>query len=139
MPLLMESPFTAHGNLLIPVLEYSADYRFACMPALTKKDIREHFPDVLPPGLDIAKGIESGQIELVQTSGTTDDKITNLWNQKWWDASEQSIVETQQLLDEIRHGRTSRGDTGQPEECRLCLRRRGPTHGKATPVRASCI
>ena len=30
----------------------------------------------------------SGEIELVQTSGTTDDKITNLWNQRWWDASE---------------------------------------------------
>jgi phenylacetate-coenzyme A ligase PaaK-like adenylate-forming protein len=60
------------------------------MPALTKKDIRAHFPHVLPPAQDMDLGIATGEIQLVETSGTTDDKITNIWNQAWWDASERS-------------------------------------------------
>jgi len=45
---------------------------------------------VLPPGQSIDLGIASGKIHLVDTSGTTDDKITNIWNQEWWDASERA-------------------------------------------------
>ncbi len=67
------------------------DYRFAAMPALTKKDIRENFPgSILPVNKDIALGMASGEIDLVETSGTTNDKITNIWNQKWWDAAERA-------------------------------------------------
>src|SRR3972149_7917776 len=73
-----------------PGAHYLADVRFAAMPALTKRDIREHFPHVLPPYRDIGQGLASGKIQLVETSGTTDDKITNIWNQEWWDASERA-------------------------------------------------
>jgi phenylacetate-coenzyme A ligase PaaK-like adenylate-forming protein len=63
--------------------------RYAAMPALTKKDIREHFPDgFVPPGKDVKQGLESGEIGFVQTSGTSDVRVTNIWNQKWWDESE---------------------------------------------------
>jgi phenylacetate-coenzyme A ligase PaaK-like adenylate-forming protein len=75
---------------LDPGTLHHVDVRFSVMPALTKKDIREHFPNVLPPGRDIAKGLACGEIQLVETSGTTDDKITNIWNQEWWDASERA-------------------------------------------------
>jgi phenylacetate-coenzyme A ligase PaaK-like adenylate-forming protein len=65
------------------------DARYAAMPALTKQDIREHFPDgFVPPGKDIKRGVESGEIEFVKTSGTSDVSVTNIWNQKWWDESE---------------------------------------------------
>jgi phenylacetate-CoA ligase len=61
------------------------------MPALSKQDIREHFPEgMFPADQDIMRGLADGGIELVDTSGTTDDKITNVWNQKWWDASERA-------------------------------------------------
>ncbi len=83
---------------LDPGPQYSTDVRFSAMPALTKKDIREHFPNVLPPGRKMVDGIARGEIELVQTSGTTDDKITNLWNQKWWDASEQASWKLNKFL-----------------------------------------
>ncbi|HEX7474790.1 MAG TPA: hypothetical protein VF318_02400, partial [Dehalococcoidales bacterium] len=74
---------------LDPGKEYSVDVRYAAQPALTKKDIREHFPKgMLPTGFDLDSGLASGEISLVNSSGTTDDKITNIWNQKWWDASE---------------------------------------------------
>ena len=40
--------------------------------------------------MNIQSGLDSGEISFVSTSGTTDDKVTNIWNQKWWDASERA-------------------------------------------------
>lgn len=81
------------------------DIRFACLPALTKKDIREHsLQETLPEGADIDRAIASGQIALVQTSGTTDDKIINTWNQKWWDASERSSWKLNSWINRIATG-----------------------------------
>ena len=73
-----------------PGLLYPTDLRYSAMPPLTKKDIREHFPNILPSYMNVEQGLASGEITLVTTSGTTDDKITNLWNQDWWDASERA-------------------------------------------------
>jgi phenylacetate-CoA ligase len=70
---------------------HPVDARYAAMPAFTKKDIRQHFPQgLLPASQDISRGLASGEIEFVQTSGTLDDRVTNIWNQKWWDASERA-------------------------------------------------
>jgi phenylacetate-coenzyme A ligase PaaK-like adenylate-forming protein len=72
-----------------PGPRFPVDERFAAMPALTKKDIRDNFPQgMVPEGRDINKGLASDEIQFVETSGTTDDKVTNFWNQRWWDASE---------------------------------------------------
>jgi phenylacetate-CoA ligase len=74
-----------------PGRDRSVDARFAAMPVLTKRDLRDAFPGaILPPELDMNRGLADGEIALVQTSGTTDDKVTNLWHQKWWDASERA-------------------------------------------------
>lgn len=74
-----------------PGPRHAIDARYAALPALTKKDIRDHFPDgFVPPGKDVKQGLESGEIEFVMTSGTSDVSVTNIWNQKWWDASERS-------------------------------------------------
>jgi phenylacetate-coenzyme A ligase PaaK-like adenylate-forming protein len=63
--------------------------RYAAMPALTKKEIRAHFPDgFVPPDKNIKLGLESGEIEFVKTSGTSDVRVANIWNQRWWDESE---------------------------------------------------
>jgi phenylacetate-CoA ligase len=62
------------------------------MPTLTKNDIREHFPQgFVPSGQDIKSGLDSGEIQFVKTSGSSDAlRVTNIWNQKWWDASERA-------------------------------------------------
>ena len=81
------------------------DSRFAALPALTKKDIREHFPQgLLPDGCDLNQGIARGEVSLVDTSGTTSDKITNIWNQKWWDASETSSWKLNSIMSQIATG-----------------------------------
>ena len=68
------------------------DRRYAAMPALTKSDIREHFPQgFVPSGQDIKSGLDSGEIQFVKTSGSSDAlRVTNIWNQKWWDDSEKA-------------------------------------------------
>ncbi len=68
------------------------DERYAAMPVLTKKEIREHFPQgFVPADRDIEKGLASGEINFVQTSGSSDAfRVTNIWNQQWWDAAERA-------------------------------------------------
>lgn len=74
-----------------PGTEFPVDARYAAMPALTKKGIRDHFPDgFVPSGKDTKQGLDRGEIEFVKTSGTTDVSVTNIWNQRWWDESERS-------------------------------------------------
>ncbi len=98
-------PIYKSWRSLDPGREYSVDARFAAMPATTKRDIREHFPEgILPTGRDINLGLKNGEITLVETTGTTDDKIINLWNQKWWDASERASWKLNALANSIATG-----------------------------------
>lgn len=65
------------------------DERYAALPELTKKAMREHFPQgLVPNGRNIEEGLERDEIEYTFTSGTTGEKVINLWNQEWWYASE---------------------------------------------------
>ncbi len=67
----------------------TADARYAALPILTKQDLRAGFPQgLVPAGRSVAEGLQRGEIEYVHTSGTTSEKVTNLWNQSWWNASE---------------------------------------------------
>ena len=83
--------FYSSWRSLDPGPDYPVDDRFAALPALTKKDIRAHFPrGMIPADLDLERALAAREVSLVETSGTTADKITNIWNQKWWDASEKA-------------------------------------------------
>ena len=44
----------------------------------------------VPEGRDLASALARGEVELVKTSGSTSDAVTNVWCQEWWDASEAS-------------------------------------------------
>lgn len=70
----------------------SIDERYASLPVLTKADIRQHFPaGFVPPYRNVEQGLKSGEIQFVKTSGSSSAfKVTNIWNQKWWDASEEA-------------------------------------------------
>lgn len=74
---------------LDPVDNVPIDERYAVLPKLTKKEIRDHFPlGLIPNNLDLMEGLKRKEIEYVETSGTTSEKVTNIWNQSWWNASE---------------------------------------------------
>jgi phenylacetate-CoA ligase len=90
---------------LDPGPAYPADTRFAALPELTKKDIRDNFPKgLIPADRDLDRAIANGEIQMVETSGTTDDKVTNIWNQKWWDASERASWKLNAVMDRVATG-----------------------------------
>ncbi len=69
----------------------SIDKRFRAMPAISKKDLREStWRNFIPAGMDIDAALKAGTIELVQTSGTINEQVLNVWYQPWWDAAEAS-------------------------------------------------
>jgi phenylacetate-CoA ligase len=75
-----------------PGAGYHIDQRYAALPVLTKRDIREHFPQgFVPAGRDIESALGNGEIQVVSTSGSSDAvSVTNIWHQPWWDASEKA-------------------------------------------------
>ncbi len=67
----------------------AVDIRYAALPELNKKAMREHFPGGLVPGhLSVEEGLAKDEIEYTFTSGTTGEKVVNIWNQKWWEDCE---------------------------------------------------
>lgn len=67
------------------------DARYRALPALTKPLMNLHAPAAfVDGGRSLEQGLREGVVELVATSGTTDDKILNAWYQPWWDASERA-------------------------------------------------
>jgi phenylacetate-coenzyme A ligase PaaK-like adenylate-forming protein len=82
-------PFYKNWRVYDPGLGASLDSRYAAMPELTKKAIRESFPQgLVPEYLCVADSLARDEIEYTFTSGTTEERVINLWNQNWWNSSE---------------------------------------------------
>lgn len=65
--------------------------RVAALPWLTKADLRSHgAAGFVPAGKSLEQGLAAGEVELVETSGSTGDRVSNVWYQPWWDASERA-------------------------------------------------
>ena len=65
--------------------------RFSSLPILDKAMMRAFGPEgFVPAGRDLKAAIEKGEIEIVNTSGSTGDRVSNVWCQTWWNASEES-------------------------------------------------
>jgi phenylacetate-CoA ligase len=74
-----------------PGQDRGIDERYSALPLLTKDDIRAHFPyGLVPRGLDLDAARARGEVSFVRTSGTADEALQNIWNQRWWDASERA-------------------------------------------------
>jgi phenylacetate-CoA ligase len=65
------------------------DRRYSELPALTKRAMARP-ADFVPAGRSLEEGLRRGEIELVTTSGSTEDRVTNVWCQSWWDGSERA-------------------------------------------------
>src|SRR5664280_2781646 len=67
----------------------SLDARYDALPELTKKAMREHFPQGMVPNYSsVEEGLAREEIEYTFTSGTTEERVINIWDQNWWDSSE---------------------------------------------------
>jgi phenylacetate-coenzyme A ligase PaaK-like adenylate-forming protein len=88
------------------------DDRYRALPLLTKDDIRAHFPyGLVPRGQDLDAARACGEVSYVRTSGTADEALENIWNQKWWDASERASW--------ALNDHAARAATGAHHECIL--------------------
>src|SRR5271157_2221899 len=74
-----------------PGPDRDTDARYRALPLLTKDDIRAHFPyGLVPRGMDLDAARARGEVSFVRTSGTADEALQSIWNQRWWDASERA-------------------------------------------------
>jgi phenylacetate-CoA ligase len=57
----------------------------AATPLLTKTEMRATLPKQwVPASVDLKAALASGDIELVETSGSTTDRLRILWDKGWW-------------------------------------------------------
>jgi phenylacetate-coenzyme A ligase PaaK-like adenylate-forming protein len=81
------------------------DERYAALPALTKSDLRAHFPDgFIPRGRDLEQGLSSGEVEFAQTSGSPEDRVKLVFNRSWWEASERAAWELNRHVRAVADG-----------------------------------
>lgn len=86
---LERTPFYSSWRRYDPGPGAGLDARYDALPALTKADMRRAFPaGLVPEGRDVREGLKSEEIEYTFTSGTTSEKVVNLWCPAWWNASE---------------------------------------------------
>ena len=63
--------------------------RLIALPRLGKRELRDFGPQEFVPGdRNLQAALAAGDVELVNTSGTSSDQVTNVWYQPWWDACE---------------------------------------------------
>jgi len=76
-------------NTIDPGPGAALDDRYDAIPALTKQIMRDHFPDGLVPNYrNVDDGLRRDEIEYTFTSGTTGERVVNIWDQDWWNRSE---------------------------------------------------
>jgi phenylacetate-CoA ligase len=84
-------PGYAPWRALDPGPAADADERYAALPILTKQDLRDGGPGGFTPrGKNVDDGLRAGEIEFAQTSGSTDDQVTIVFDAAWWQASERA-------------------------------------------------
>jgi phenylacetate-CoA ligase len=77
---------------LDPALPAAA--RLAAMPVLRKRDLRTRsHTEFVSSDRTVATGISQGDVEIVTTSGTTEDRVSIVWHQPWWDLSERESLQ----------------------------------------------
>ena len=65
------------------------DKRYDSIPELTKQIMRDNFPlGLIPNNRNMDEGLARDEIEYTFTSGTTGDRVINIWDQDWWNRSE---------------------------------------------------
>ena len=76
--------------------------RMAALPILTKKDIRANIPHgFIVDKYKCKEGFASGEIEMESTSGTSEERVSVVWYQNWWNYSEREAARLNPVLNSI--------------------------------------
>ena len=102
---LERTPMYGGWRSLDPGAGRNIDERYRSLPVLTKDGIRAAFPyGLVPRGQDLDAALSRGEVSFVRTSGTSDDALENIWNQRWWDASERSSWKLNSVASRVATG-----------------------------------
>jgi phenylacetate-CoA ligase len=77
----------------------------AATPLLTKADVRATLPKQwVPASIDAKAALASGDIELVETSGSTAERLRILWDKGWWLRQEGRAMRVNPVVDAAMAG-----------------------------------
>jgi phenylacetate-CoA ligase len=63
------------------------------LPTVHKRDLRRGFPrSLVRRSTDLKAALEAGAVEIIATSGTTDNRLQVLWEWSWWDPQEREAM-----------------------------------------------
>jgi len=94
--------FYEHWRSLDPGPALSISKRYSALPILHKRDIRAHMPrGFTPKDRELKSGLASGEVELVYTSGTTEERSSIVWHQSWWDSSEEASAKSHRDYNQV--------------------------------------
>jgi phenylacetate-CoA ligase len=102
---LRDIPFYRKRGDVAPPPGASLGEVLARLPLLYKKDARTTLPKQwVPAGRDARAELESGALELVETSGSTGDRMRILWDAGWWPRQEARAMRTNALVAAMMDG-----------------------------------
>jgi phenylacetate-CoA ligase len=103
---LADVPGYAEWRRLDPGPRVPLDQRYAALPALTKHELRAHFPaGFVPRQRELGPGLAAGEVEFAQTSGSTGDRVTLVFSPAWWEESERAAWELNRHARRCADGR----------------------------------
>jgi phenylacetate-CoA ligase len=65
----------------------------ASLPTVHKRDLRRGFPkSLVRRSCDLKQAMQDGRVEIIATSGTTENRLQVLWEWSWWDPQEREAM-----------------------------------------------
>src|SRR6266542_781935 len=63
------------------------------LPTIQKRDLRRGFPkSLVRRSCDLKGSMQKGEVEIIATSGTTENRLQVLWEWSWWDPQEREAM-----------------------------------------------
>jgi phenylacetate-CoA ligase len=96
---LREIPFYRKRGDAVPTRGAALADALHGLPLLLKADLRATLPKQwAPAGRDVRAELASGALELVETSGSTGERLRILWDEGWWMRQEARAMRTNDLV-----------------------------------------
>ena len=78
----------------------------ASLPTIAKRDLRRGFPkSMVRKTCDLKDAMQKGLVEIIATSGTTENRLQVLWEWSWWDPQEREAMRLNARVDETMRDR----------------------------------
>jgi phenylacetate-coenzyme A ligase PaaK-like adenylate-forming protein len=100
-----EIPYYVQKERKVPSATTPLNEVLAGAPLLFKKHLRMTLPKHwVPVGRDAKAELAAGELELVETSGSTEERLRILWDKGWWLRQEARAMRTNAVVDAAMSG-----------------------------------